>query len=62
MNSILVEAWDALKVSSVKFIMDRFLKIKLLPLSPTNFTTNFQACAASVQVNSGANYEETNDI
>ena len=28
------------------------------PLSPPNLTTNTQACSASVQVSSGAKYEE----
>ena len=52
MNSILVEAWDAFKMSAGKITREIFAKTKL-PLSPTNLTTNTQACAASIQVSSG---------
>ena len=38
-NSILVESWDAFKVSSIKVIRDSFVKNKLLPLSPLDLTT-----------------------
>ena len=44
MNSILVEAWDTFKVSAGNIIRDRFAKTNLPPLSPTNLTTNIQAC------------------
>ena len=42
--------------------MDSFSKTKLLPLSPPELTTNTQACAASIQVYSGAKAEEINNI
>ena len=62
MNSILVEAWGAFKVSTEKIIRDSFVKKKLPPLSPANFTTNTQACVASAQVSSGAKAEDINGI
>ena len=61
-NYILVKAWDAFKVSSGKFLRDRFVKTKLRSLATTDLTTNTQACAASVQVTSGSKYEEINEI
>ena len=54
MNSVLVEAWEAFKVSDGNIIMDRFVKKNLPPLSPTNLTTNTQACDTFIQVSSGA--------
>ena len=48
MNTILVESWDAFRVSSGKVKMYNFAKTKLSPLSPTKLTTNNQACAASI--------------
>ena len=61
-NSILVEAWNAFKVSSGKVIRDRFLKIKLPPLITPELTTNTQACDAFIQVSSGAKAKEINNI
>ena len=52
MNSVLVEAWDAFKVSYGNSIVDSFNKNHLLPLSPPNMLTNTQACVASVQTSS----------
>ena len=52
MNYVLVEAWDAFKVSSGNIIVDRFAKTRLLPLSPPNMITNTQAMVASVQTSS----------
>ena len=52
MNSVLVEAWDAFKVSSGNIIVDSFTKTNLLPLSPPNMITNTQAMVASVQTSS----------
>ena len=57
MNSILVEAWDAFKVSTRKLVRDRFVKTKLDPLSIPNFTTQTQAYVASVQLFYGAKDE-----
>ena len=62
MNSILVEALGSFKVSTGNLVRDRFLKIKLDPLSPPDFTTYTQACVASTQVFSGAKAEEINGI
>ena len=62
MNSILVEAWDAFKLFSGNIIGYIFVKTKLPPLSPPKFTTNTQACVASVQVFSGAKYQYINEI
>ena len=62
MNSILVEAWDAFKVSTSNIIRDRFVKINLPPLILSDFTTNSQACDASIQVSSGSKAEEINNI
>ena len=62
MKSILVEAWDDFKVSSVKVIRDSFLKTKLPPLRPPNLTKNTQACASYTQVSSGNKPEERNEI
>ena len=48
MNSILVESWDAFKMSARKVIRDVFVKNKLPPsppFSPPNLTTNTQAFA-----------------
>ena len=52
MNSVLVEAWDAFKVSSGNIIVDSFSKTCLLPLIPPNMITNTQAMVASVQTSS----------
>ena len=62
MNSVLVEALDAFKMSARNIIRDRFSETNLLPLSPPNLTTNTQAYAASIQVSSGAKDEEINSI
>ena len=50
MNSILVEAWDALKVSARNIIREIFLKKDLLPLSPTGLTMNNHTYSVSFQV------------
>ena len=52
MNSVLVEEWDAFKVSSGNIIVDRFSKTHLLSLSPPNMITNIQEMVASVQTSS----------
>ena len=52
MNSVLVETWEACKVSYVNIIRDSFTKTHILPLSPSNMVTNTQACVASVQTSS----------
>ena len=62
MNSLLVEVWDAFKVSVSNIIRDSFIKKKLLPTIPADFTTNTQACVSSVQVSSGAKSEDINAI
>ena len=62
MKSILVEAWDAFKVSTGNIVRDIFVKTKILPLSTPKFSTNTQACVASVQVSSGAKVEDINII
>ena len=62
MNSVLFEAWDAFKVSAGNVIRDSFEKIMLLPIQPPDIATNIQACAASVEVYSGAKSEEINNI
>ena len=49
MSSVLVEAWDALKVSYGNIIIDSFAKTHLLLLSPPNMITNTQVMVASVQ-------------
>ena len=49
MNSVLVEAWDAFKMSASNIIRDSFAKTKILPLRPPNLTTNTQAYSASSQ-------------
>ena len=49
MNTVLVEAWDAFKVSSGNIIVNSSAKTHTLPLSPTNMITNTQAMAASVK-------------
>ena len=40
MTSILVEAWDAFKVSSIKVIRNIYIKRKLPPLSHIDLTKN----------------------
>ena len=55
MNSILVEALAASKLSYVNIIRDIFFKTELLPLSPPCFNTNTQACVSSFQLSSVAN-------
>ena len=52
MNYVLVETWEAFKISSGNIIRDSFSKTHLLPLSPPNMITNTQACVASVQTSS----------
>ena len=61
-NSVLVEAWDSFKVSAGNIIRDSFAKTMILPLIPTNLTTNTQACTASIQVSFGPRAEEINNI
>ena len=62
MNSVLVESWDPFRISSGKIIRDSFSKTNLPPLSPTDLTTNAQACAASIQVSFADKAEEINKI
>ena len=57
MNSILVEAWDAFKVSDGNITRDIFVRKKLPPFSPPDLKTNTQARTASIQVFSGAKAE-----
>ena len=52
MNSVLVETWEAFKVSYGNIIVDSFAKTHLLPLSPPNMIKNTQAMVASVQTSS----------
>ena len=52
MNSVLVEAWDAFKVSSGNIIVDSFPKTRILPLIPPNMITNTHSMVASVQTSS----------
>ena len=54
MNSVLFEAWGAFNMSAGNIIRYSFAKTKLPPIIPTNLTANTQACAASIQVSSGA--------
>ena len=61
-NSILVEAWDAFKVSSGKTIRDSFVKTNPPTLILPDLTTNTQAFDASIQLSSGAKAEEINGI
>ena len=62
MNSILVEACDAFKVSAINIVRKIFVQTNLPPLRLTNFTTNNQVCVASIQVSSGAKSEDINGI
>ena len=62
MNSVLVEAWDDFKVSAGNIIRDISTKTMLPPLIPPYLITNTQACAASIQVYSGAKAEEIKNI
>ena len=57
MDSILVQARYAFKVSAGNIIRYRFAKENLITLSPPNFTTNTQACVASIQASYGAKAE-----
>ena len=52
MKSVLVEIWEAFKVSSGNIIRDRFSKTRLPPLISPNMITNTQSCVASVQTSS----------
>ena len=62
MNYVLVEARDAFNMSTSNIIRDRFVKINLQPLNPTYFIKNTLACAASIEVSSGAKAEEINNV
>ena len=63
MNSVLVEAWDAFKVSSGNIIFYNFAKTHLLPLSPPNMITNTQAMVSSIQTSSkGINWIEEDTL
>ena len=62
MNSVLVKARDAFKVSDGNIIRETFVKTKIPPLTPPEFTTNTQACAASIKLSSGYKAEEINNI
>ena len=57
MKYVLVEAWYAFKVLAGNIIKEIFSKKTLLPISPTNLTTNTQACDASTKVSSVAKAE-----
>ena len=57
MDSVLVEAWDALKVSAGNIIRDIIAKTMLPPLRTTNLTTYTHAGSASIQVFSGTKAE-----
>ena len=61
MISLLVEARDAIKVSSGNIIVDSFAKTNLLPLSPPSMTTNTQGMVASVQTSSKGIYQIAED-
>ena len=52
MISVLVETWEAFKVSAGKIKGYSFAKTHIPPLSPPNIITNTQACVASVQTSS----------
>ena len=42
MNFVLVESWDAFKMSAGNIIRDSFAKPKAPPFIPTDLTTNIQ--------------------
>ena len=52
MNSVLVEMWEAFKLSSGNITRYSFYKNHLLPLIPPNMITNIQACVAFIQTSS----------
>ena len=52
MNSVLVETWEALAVSSGNIIRDNFAKTQLPPLTPNNTKTNTQVCVAFIKTSS----------
>ena len=52
MKYVLVESWDAFKISAGNIIRDIFSKTNLPPLVSPGLTTNTQAYAASIQVSS----------
>ena len=60
MNSTWVEVWYAFKLPAGNIIREIFVKTKLLPLSPPNFSTNTHTCVASIQVSSGTKSEDIN--
>ena len=62
MNSILVVAWDSIKVSERKLIRNSFAKTKQTPLRTPDLTTNTQECSTSVQVTSVTKSGKTNEI
>ena len=49
MNYVLVETWEAFKMSAGNIIRDGLYKTHLLPLRPTNMIKNIQAYVASIQ-------------
>ena len=59
MNSILVETWEAFKLSSAKITQKAFKENPPPPLSPLYTGTNHQACLASTQQ---SNREKVDDI
>ena len=61
-NSVLVQVWDSFKVYVRNIIRDRIMKKNLPPSIPPKFTTNNQACYASIQVYSGHKDEKINNI
>ena len=62
MNYIVMEAWDDFKVSSGKTIRENCSRTNIPPLSPSEFTTNNQACVASSQVSSRSKAEQIKGI
>ena len=57
-----MESWETFKLYATNMIRDSFVETKPLPLVHPDLTKTTHACAASVQISSGAKAEEINNI
>ena len=59
MNSVLIETWEAFRLSPVTINQKGFKKTHLLPLDPPDIVTNHQSCIAGTQ---NSNREKEDEI
>ena len=60
MNYVLVEKWEAFKISSAKITQEALKNTRLIPLYSTDKDTNHQACFVDTQTPKGQKADEIN--